>query len=166
LPEAESKEQMYERFRQGIQDYFHISATHEERLLDVYVMTALDRKPPAAKARPPEEGLSFSASSDIEFESFVDDGNVDLFAEPKAAGIGGIRGIGMEGTADDFCRALESMLDRPVVNETQLAGQFEFKVRASETGKNDFLERLRDELGLVVMEVQRNVEILAFEPHK
>jgi len=89
-----------------------------------------------------------------------------LFAEPKAAGIRGIRGIGMEGTADDFCRALESMLDRPVVNETQLAGQFEFKVRASETAKNDFLERLRDELGLVVTEVQRNVEILAFEPHK
>ena len=165
LPEAESKEQIYERFRQGVQDYFHITATREERLLDVYVVTAEDRKPPAAKIRT-EEGLSFSTSSDIEFESFDDAGNADLFAEPKAAGIGGIRGIGMEGTADDFCRTLESMLDRPVVNETHLEGEFEFKVRASETGKNDFLERLRDQLGLVVTEAQRNVEILAFEPHQ
>lgn len=161
LPEAESKQKMYERFRQGIQDYFHITATREEQLLDVYVVTALDRKPPAAKTRP-EEVLGIV--SNIDFEVFDNAGGADLFAEPKAAGIDGIRGIGMEGTTDDFCRALESMLDRPVVNETHLEGQFEFKVKASETKQNDFLERLREQLGLVVTAAQRNVEVLAFEP--
>jgi uncharacterized protein (TIGR03435 family) len=90
-------------------------------------------------------------------------GSSDFFAEPKAVGIGGIRSISLEGTADDFCRQLESQLDRPVVNETRLQGQFEFKVQASETAQNDFLERLRDQLGLVVTAVQRNIEILVFE---
>lgn len=164
LPEAESKEQMYERFRQGIQDYFHITAMREERLLDVYVVTALDRKPPAAKARPEESWGGISAS--VEFEATDVAGGDDLFAEPKPVTIGALRSVGIEGTADDFCRTLEMTLDRPVVNETHLEGQFEFKARASETGKNDFLQRLRDQLGLAVTEVQRNVEILAFEPHK
>ena len=162
LPEAESKEQMYARFRQGIQDFFHITATREERLLDVYVMTALDHKPPVARNRPNETRESVS---NIEFEVFDDAGGIDLFSEPKAAGIDGIRGIGMEGTTDDFCFALESMLDRPMVNETRLEGEFEFKIQASETARNDFLERLRDQLGLVVTGVRRNVEILVFELH-
>src|SRR5579872_1558169 len=162
LPEAESKEQMYERFRQGIQDYFHITATREERLLDVYVVTALDRKPPAAKARQEED---FFSSSSVGYQ-VVEAADGDFFAEPKPVAIGAIRSIGIEGTASDFCRTLESMLDRPVVNETHLDGEFEFNVEANETGPNDFLQRLRDQLGLVISEVQRNVEILAFEPHR
>jgi uncharacterized protein (TIGR03435 family) len=162
LPEAESKEQMYARFQQGIQDYFHVTATREERLLDVYVVTALEHKPPVAKSRPEEMR---GAVSNIEFEVFDDAGGTDLFSEPKAAGIDGIRGIGLEGTTDDFCFALESMLDRPVVNESHLEGKFQFNVKASETAQNDFLERLRDQLGLVVTGVQRNVEILVFELH-
>jgi uncharacterized protein (TIGR03435 family) len=153
LPEAENKEQTYERVRQGIQDYFHITATREQRLLDAYVVTAVDHKPPAARSRP---GFSSVRFMDVA-------GSSDFFAEPKAVGIGGIRSISLEGTADDFCRQLESQLDRPVVNETRLQGQFEFKVQASETAQNDFLERLRDQLGLVVTAVQRNIEILVFE---
>jgi uncharacterized protein (TIGR03435 family) len=161
LPNTERKEQMYERFRQGIQEYFHITAIREERLVDVYVMTALDRKPPAAKSRRQE---GFSTFSNIEFQSTDTLGDGDFFAEPKAVSIGGIRGIGMEGTTDDFCRALERTLDRPVMNETHIEGQFEFKVKASETANNDFLEHLRDQLGLVVTEARRNVEILSFQP--
>jgi len=164
LPEAESKEQMYERFRQGIQDYFHVTATREEQLLDAYVVTALDRKPPAAKTRTEESWGGFS--SGVEFETIDVAGGDDLFAEPKPVAISAIRSIGIEGTADDFCRTLEMTLDRPVVNETHLEGQFEFNVKTSETKQNDFLQRLRDQLGLVITEVQRNVEILAFEPHQ
>jgi len=158
LPEAESKEQMYERFRQGIQDYFHITATGEERLLDVYVVTALDRKPPAAKSRTEE---SWGGLSSVGFMDTAGDG--DFLREPKSVGIGGIWSIGTEGTAVDFCRTLERALDRPVVNETHLEGQFEFKVEASQTAQASFLERLRDQLGLVVTPAQRNVDILVFD---
>jgi uncharacterized protein (TIGR03435 family) len=165
LPEAESKEQMYERFRQGVQDYFHITATREERLLDAYVVAALDRKPPAAKARQ-EEGLSFSFDTGSVGYQVLEAADGDFFAEPKAVGIAAITSVDVEGTADDFRRTLESVLDRPVVNETHLNGQFEFNVKASETKQNDFLDRLRDQLGLIVTEVQRNVEILAFEPRQ
>jgi hypothetical protein len=52
-----------------------------------------------------------------------------------------------------------------VVNETHLEGSFEFNVAADETGKNDFRERLREQLGLVVTEARRNVDILVFEIH-
>jgi uncharacterized protein (TIGR03435 family) len=153
LPEAESKEQMYERFRQGIQDYFHITATREQHLVDVYVVTAPDRTPPAAKARPGFSSVGFMEVA----------GSSGFFTEPKAVGIGGITSISLEGTADDFCRRLERSLDRPVVNETRLEGRFAFKVEAGNTARNDFLERLRDQLGLVVTPAQRNVEILVFE---
>jgi uncharacterized protein (TIGR03435 family) len=83
---------------------------------------------------------------------------------PKAHSITAVRGISVEGTTDKFCQALERDLDRPVVNETNLQGEFAFDVRASHTATNDFLERLRDQLGLVITPAERNVEVLVFNP--
>jgi hypothetical protein len=40
LPQAESRERMYERFRLAVQDYFHLTATRQSRMMDVYVVTA------------------------------------------------------------------------------------------------------------------------------
>jgi hypothetical protein len=37
-----------------------------------------------------------------------------------------------------------------MVNETDLKGEFEFRVEDSKGAENDFLERLRDQLGLVI----------------
>ena len=88
----------------------------------------------------------------------------DFAAMPKAVSISGIRSVSVEGTTDEFCQTLESRLDRPVVNETNLQGQYAFSAEASPTGKNDFLDRLHDELGLVIESTQRNVEVLVFNP--
>src|SRR6202042_95240 len=50
LPEQEEREQMKDRMRQGLLDYFHVSERREDRLMDVYVVSALpNRKPPAAQ---------------------------------------------------------------------------------------------------------------------
>ena len=62
---------------------------------------------------------------------------------------------------------LETELDRPIVNETGLEGNFEFRVKETQPLKNllpthDFVERLRDQLGLIVTEEQRNVDTLVF----
>ena len=70
--------------------------------------------------------------------------------------------VSVQGTADEFCRRLELTLDRPVVNETNLEGSFDFEVEASPTRDTDFLDLLRDRLGLVIAPDQRNVEVLVF----
>jgi uncharacterized protein (TIGR03435 family) len=75
-----------------------------------------------------------------------------------------ITGISAEGTMDQICKELENFLDRPVVNETNLKGRYTLNVKASESGKNDFLARLRDQFGLDVEPAQRNIEILVFRP--
>ena len=81
---------------------------------------------------------------------------------PKAFSVSAIRSISVEGTTDEFCHLMERKLDRPIVNETNLEGEFEFHVEPS-PGKNDFLNRLRDELGFVIAPAQRNIETLVFD---
>jgi len=48
-------------------------------------------------------------------------------------------------------------------NEANLQGQFTFSVKSREGAGSDFLERLRDQTGLVIAQAQRTAEILAFE---
>ena len=66
----------------------------------------------------------------------------------------------------NFCHTLESNLDRPVVNETNLEGKYDIQVR---TGGRP-TERLSSnafavQLNLVVTPpAQRNIETLVFQP--
>ena len=162
LPERESHEKMLEFFRQGIQDHFYLRAVTEQRLMGVYVVTATDRRPPAPAV---EQASGFIKQSTIGLEAPYGLGDPYEFSTmPKVVGIRGMRGISVEGTVDEFCQTLERRLDRPVVNETNLRGEFAFNVEASPTGKNDFIARLRDELGLVIESTQRSVKILVFNP--
>jgi uncharacterized protein (TIGR03435 family) len=151
LPEAESHEKIYERLQQAIQDYFYLTATRQSRLMNVYVVTApSDRKPPMLKW--PEEfgGTIWS----IRTES----ANPGI---PKTFSLSAVVDISGEGTVDDFCKSLERGLDRPLLNETNLQGLFEFRVNRG-PASNDFLVRLRDELGLAIEPAERNVQLLVF----
>jgi uncharacterized protein (TIGR03435 family) len=163
LPEYESQESMNNRIRQGIEDHFRVNVTREERLLDVYVVTASNGAPPEeARLEDPLYGMFMSS---VQFQAPKAEANPDQFVGfPKAIGISAVRGISVDGTADDLCRTLEISLDRPVVNETNLQGDFAFRVKASDGPENDFLERLRDQLNLTITPAQRSVEIVALEP--
>jgi uncharacterized protein (TIGR03435 family) len=163
LPEREDQEKMKDRFKRGLQDYFHLTARRESRLVDVYVVTTVpDHKPPAVKPRADERMGGFDRSSSVLFETV---GGLDEVSEGmKPRSIGAIRGVSIDGTADEFCHMLEAELDRPVVNETNLQGEFEFRVEDTKGARNDFLEHLREQLGLVVTPAQRNVETLMFDP--
>ena len=166
LPEPESRESTNNRILQGIQDYFGVIATREERLSDVYVVTAADGKPPTPLARP-DDGPSFvgASFSRVEVQTPKVAGSPDEFPDPlKPVTLANIRGISLEGTLDDFCRALEGGLDRPVVNETNLKGEYEFNVKAGADGENDFLERLRGQLNLSINPAQRRVQVVVFTP--
>jgi uncharacterized protein (TIGR03435 family) len=158
LPEEASDEKLRDRFRQAFEDYFHITAARENRWLDVYVVTATQRKPPAVKARAEGKMISFS-SSNLEFESAG--GPDEPIEVPKSISVAAIRGVRTEGTVDDLCNLLESQLDRPVINETNREGEFEFNVEST-GARNDFLDRLRDQSGLVITPAQRSLEVLVF----
>jgi uncharacterized protein (TIGR03435 family) len=159
LPETESREKMRDRFRQALQDYFRITASRQERLLEVYTVTAPEGKPPAL---PREQDGLFGRSAGLEFRTPGGlDGALDGL---KPVSIEAVAGVHIGGTADEFCHLLEGQLDRPVVNETNLQGEFNFSAKSREGGENDFLERLRDQSGLVITPAKRTVEILVFDP--
>jgi uncharacterized protein (TIGR03435 family) len=153
LPKQESEPKIHDVFRQAFEEYFHIVSTRENRLQDVYVVTATDRKPPAAKNY--YAGFTSTAGS-VAYETPRGD------APNASLSLSSLNGVTLEGTTDDFCRVLESMLDHPVVNETNLKGRFEFDVKSSGGEKENFLDRLREQTGLVITPDRRNVEMLVF----
>jgi len=161
LPEQESQEQMKDRIRKGLQDYFHVSVSRENRLVDVYVLSlASNGKLPPAKPHMEESGGGFRSSS----IGFVAPANLDeALAGPKPQPISAIRSIYTDGTADDLCHTMETALDRPVVNETNLHGEFEFRIERSGSTESNFLDRFREQLGLVLTYSQRNVEFLVLD---
>lgn len=162
LPERENREKMKDRMRQGLQDYFHVTVTRENRLVDVYVVSALEnRKPPAVEARS-DDGMGGFKNSGMEVGNASDSENMQDGITPQP--ISAIRSVSIDGTADEFCHLLESVLDRPVVNETNLEGEFKFHVDHNDGAENNFRARLRDQLGIVITPTQRNVETLVFEP--
>ncbi len=59
LPHEEDQHKIHGLVQQGIEKQFQVSATLENRSVDVYVMTAIDGKTPAAKSG----GESFGGSS-------------------------------------------------------------------------------------------------------
>jgi uncharacterized protein (TIGR03435 family) len=161
LPEQEDREQMKDRMRTGLEDYFHVTVSREDQVVDAYVLSLepSGKLPPAMP--PAEEGVGHSRSSGVSFEA---PGSLDeAIAGPKPQPVIAIRGISADGTADELCHTLERSLDRPVVNETDLKGEFVFRIDDSNGAENDFLERLRDQLGLVITPAQRSVETLVLE---
>jgi uncharacterized protein (TIGR03435 family) len=165
LPEPKSREEKRRVIEQGIQDYFHITATRVEHLSDVYVVTAPHGIPPATKTRQSADGMGggFRTSS-IGFESM---GSADEMTsgDLRPLPITAVDSISVRNaTMDEFCHTLESNLDRPVVNETNLDGKYDFQVRTDKGKQSDFLERLRNQLNLVITAAQRNIETLVFQP--
>jgi uncharacterized protein (TIGR03435 family) len=163
LPQRESRERMYGRFRQAVENYFHVGAARESRMMDVYVVTAPGgRKPPAA-GQQSEGGGNEMFSIEVALPARTGDGS-DLEHLPKKVSLSALSNISGEGSLEAFCNVLEPFVDRPVINETSLPGQFEFRVPANATANGDFLARLRNDLGLAIEPARRNVELLVFSP--
>lgn len=163
LPDQESSEQMKDRIRKGLQDYFHVDVRRENRLVDVYVFTVAEQgKLPAVEPRTGGAMGGFSSSS-VEFQT--EGGMDEVLGRMKPQPIAAIRAVSEAGSADEFCHTLETMHDRPMVNETNLEGDFVFRVESNAGRVSSFSERLREQLGLAIAPAQRNVEFLVIEPH-
>jgi uncharacterized protein (TIGR03435 family) len=166
LPTPGDKDSQRKLIRQGGEDHFHIAAIRESRLRDVYVVTASDRKPPASTTDPIAGG-GYTSSMGWSFTAInLDD--PDGLEEDRPHSIDAVTDIALDGsTVDEFCHMMEGDLDRPVVNETNLEGTFDFHVRKPELSpqelpKHDFVERLRNQLGLIITPAQRSVETIVY----
>ena len=159
LPRPEDEETKRSLIRLGVEDYFHITATSENRLRDVYVLTAPE---PKLRAATSDQFASDGSISTIEISG------PDGLRVRSPHNIEGITSMMLQdSTVDQFCKMLESDLDRPVVNETKLDGKFDFEVKdpaipAQQRPKGDFVQRLRDQLGLVIAPAQRYVETTVY----
>jgi uncharacterized protein (TIGR03435 family) len=156
--------------RQGMQDYFHISPTRERRLMAMYVVTTAGGTPPEAKHEPTPDGASFIGMNLASIRSRNGgDGDEDEGLE-RGFSLSEVRNLSMsDGTMKLFCRNLEKSLDRPVVDETGLSGSYELSMKdyaypESAPDKNDFQERLGEQLHLAITPAERNVEMLVFYP--
>jgi uncharacterized protein (TIGR03435 family) len=72
---------------------------------------------------------------------------------------------GLEATLSiqDLCTTVESGLDRPLVDETNLRGTYVIAVEADEERAGDFLHRVAGRLGLVVQPGRREVRLLVIQ---
>ncbi len=160
LPEKESSEQMKARMRKGIQEYFHINIRRDLQLVDVYVLTvAQGGKLSVVK---PQTSGGMEASS-VGYQSPRGDKN-DAPPGTKPLPLGAIRSVSTDGeTVDEFCGALESALDRPMANETNIQGEFKINVDGGAGHENKFLEHLREQLGLVLTPARRKIDIIVVD---
>ena len=164
LPAAESRASIFRRIVTGMADHFRVTIAPEDRLADVYVVSAVDGKPPAAKARADDPDGFSADSSSVGFEVMMTGHSEGGAGPPEAVPLSSIRSIFVEGTTGAFCRALERQLDRPVVDETRLPGEFSFQLDAGHDPQNDFLKRLHDQLHLDVAAAERRVTVIAVKP--
>ncbi len=166
LPDRESKESVNNRVLRGVQDYFAVIAARQEILSDVYVVTTAGGKPPTPVARPDDDsGLVGAQFGSVDFQTPNAALYPDVFPDwPKPVALDAVSGIAVEGTLDDFCHTLEMGLDRPVVNETNMQGQYAFQLKSAAGAHNDFLDRLRDQFNLSITPAQRRVEVVTLTP--
>lgn len=121
---------------QAIQTHFGITIGRENRTMEVYVMTA-PRGLPASGSKGTSSGVTITTTS--------------ISAD--------------NATMQDIRQMLEQHLRRIVLDETGLAGRYEFDIKGIARGTDAFLRALRDNLGLDLTRTQREVEVVIVRAH-
>jgi uncharacterized protein (TIGR03435 family) len=152
--------------RQGIEAHFGVTIAHESRMREVYVLSVAADRHRAIRESVHVEGAGF-VSSRVAFalpaESDEPPAPEAILAQfpaswRSAMASGAITGISLgHGTMEDFCDLLEQGLDRPVVDETGLTGQYDIDLPSRDPGTTDLAQRLHTELGFTLTKGQRNV---------
>jgi hypothetical protein len=105
LPETAGKDSISNRILQAIQDQFGVTASREERMLDVYVVTTANGKAPAPLTRPDDGPGGGSSFSRVEFQASWG-GPAEFPHLTKPAGLTDIRAISLDGTIDWYDRRI------------------------------------------------------------
>jgi uncharacterized protein (TIGR03435 family) len=137
----------------------------EDRMVDVYVLTAPNGQAAALKEVREQEGgwdstIWFQSESRIDSKSLTKE-EIKALTQRRGAFSSefSATGIGMSGgTMEDFSKTLERSLDRPVVNETNMHRRYSIAVETKKS--SSFAQMLRDNTGLVLTPDRRTVRVL------
>ncbi|MDR3745476.1 MAG: TIGR03435 family protein [Acidobacteriaceae bacterium] len=164
LPREESAEATQQRLRDALQKRFKLAITPESRSMDVYALTAPNGMGPALHRHgSTARGNSLYKQASLDLSDSSNDAQEISFAGRECSGVasGGISA--RAASISEFSRTLEPDLDRLLVNDTRMAGSFDFRV-GTYRNQEELFQRLRDELGLVVVPTQRKVLVLTVRP--
>jgi uncharacterized protein (TIGR03435 family) len=148
-PQEMDPSAMQQMLVDALQIKFDVRITPETRAMEVYVISA-----PAGPGSQLHRHGGGSADDD--------EGQVTTMGRDCP----GISSHGMQVSAtsiSDFGRVLEMDLDRAVVDETRLPGSYDFKIDQY-SSREELLKQLRDQLGLVVRPLERQVTVLKVRP--
>ncbi len=168
-PTEEGTRTIYRHVREGIEKYFHVVISKQIRSRDVYVMTAIEGKTPPAKSDSESLGLSSISSSGFDrmiavphgtpqTRKEVEDALKQLNTDDDAPDLASISAS--DTSIDGFRKALERGLKRPIVDETNLKGNYDLEVKGEAQSIEEFLARLRNDTGLLLTPDQRSIEIV------
>src|ERR1019366_9370441 len=151
----------------GLQQKFGLKIAPESRTIDVYVMSAPDG--PKAELHThifPNRSHAGVAAVSQDPSGGAEQGEGQItFTGKECSGIAS-GGISVSaGTMADFRRTLEPDLDRVLIDETKLAGSYDFKI-GNYANRDELFKLLHDQLGLVVTPSQRKVTVLTVRPAK
>jgi uncharacterized protein (TIGR03435 family) len=165
LPQAEDHEAMMGRIQNALKQRFNLKIASEDEVMDVFVVTA--PYGPGPGLRPAEDSMGGSIGSSgavfaLRKGQQPTPENIKNAIEQQRASSGITLGsISVsDGTLEDFCRELESGLDRKVVDETHLTGRYDFEVVRGDRSRDEFFDILREQLGLALTPEKRLVPML------
>jgi len=180
-PRDEDEETMRRRVREGIEKYLRVAMTPEIRPVDVSVMTAVEGKTPPTKSESeaavggfvsagfsaqelafklPEGVAPTRQAFEEELRKAMD--KLEFRDAMAAAQLTAVTAF--NSSMEEFRRALEDGLHRPILDETGLSGVYDFKIQGDPRSTAEFLGMLRDQLGLVLTPTRRSIEIAVVRP--
>lgn len=161
LPREIDEDAMQRMLEQALEKKFGLAITPERRTMDVYVLTA-PNGPGAALHRHRTSGITKLVAQDSADQT-SDDAEQITYLGKDCEGVssGGI--TASAGTIGEFRRTLEPDLDRLLVDETGLKGNYDFQI-GNYANQQELFQLLRTELGIVVTPAERQVTVLAIRP--
>ena len=155
--------------QEGIEKFFQVTIRPETRFTDVYAMTALEGKTPSPKSEAESFGGSFiqSSSSVVRFPGSTPPSWKELqeftkspeflraMAKVQLANI-----AASNSSVEDFRRALEDRLHRPVIDETKLTGTYDFQIEGDAQTTEEFMALLREQAGLLLTPASRSIDFI------
>lgn len=161
LPREVDEDELQRLLAEAIEKKFGLDVKPEVRSMLVYVMTAPNGA--GAALHPHTFGSSDRKSNVSADDDDSGAGRITFFgADCTHVTANGVEVDG--GTIADFRRTLEPDLDRVLIDETNLTGNYDFKI-GSYADKDALFQLLRDQLGVVVRPAERKVTIIKVRPH-
>jgi uncharacterized protein (TIGR03435 family) len=167
LPGPAEQSEMHKLIQEGIERKFGLTKRLEQRATDVYVMTAIPGKVRPAKT----DAQGFSGGAYVNSDFVVTSGHAgeQPTAEELRKEVEELMDVAMlssittmNSSMPMIRMALEQGLHRPIVDETGLTGEYDLELKGQAKTKEEFIQMLRDQAGIVLTPGHRPIEMTVF----